>query len=115
MWVWAAKEYLADLYDTCIDAAHAHRQLLWWYAFVADHPVPELVRLATTISAWEPEFLAYFKTRGTNGRVEGINRLIKHIKRLGYGFTNTDNYRLRILYRCRPLPSHPSQQQTPAA
>jgi hypothetical protein len=28
---------------------------------------------------------------------------------------NTDNYRLRILYRCRPLPSNPSQQQTHAA
>jgi transposase len=112
LWVWAAKEYLAGIYDTCTNIAHAHRQLLWWYGFVADHPVPELVRLATTISAWETEFLAYFDTRATNGRVEGINRLIKHIKRLGYGFTNTDNYRLRILYRCRPLPCDPSQQQT---
>jgi transposase len=115
LWVWAAKEYLADLYDTCNTVAHAHRQLLWWYGFVADHPVPELVRLASTISAWEPEFLAYFETRATNGRVEGVNRVIKHIKRIGYGFTNTDNYRLRILYRCRPLPSNPSQQQTHAA
>jgi transposase len=115
LWVWAAKEYLADLYDTCVHVAHARRQLWWWYSFVADHPVPELVRLATTISAWEAEFLAYFETRATNGRVEGINRLIKHIKRLGYGFTNTDNYRLRILYRCRPLPCNLSQQQTPAA
>jgi hypothetical protein len=38
-------------------------------------------------------------TRATNGRTEGTNRVIKHIKRLGFGFTNTHNYRLRILYR----------------
>jgi hypothetical protein len=28
------------------------------YGFVAEHPVPELVTLASTIAAWEDEFLA---------------------------------------------------------
>lgn len=102
---WAAKEYLADIYDRCHSVAHARRQLAWWYGFIVDHPVPELVRLATTISAWQDQFLAYFETGATNGRTEGLNRIIKHIKRLGFGYTNTKNYRLRILYRCRPLPS----------
>ena len=116
LWTWAAKEHLTDIYDHATDAAHAHRQLLWWYSFVADHPVPELVTLATTISAWEDELLAYFDTGATNGRTEGVNRLIKHIKRLGFGFTNTNNYKLRILYRCRPLPSSgPAPADTPAA
>ncbi len=81
---WAAKEYLSDLYDNCHTVEHARRQLAWWYSFVAEHPVPELVRLAGTISAWESEFLAYFATGATNGRTEGINQVIKHIKRLGY-------------------------------
>src|SRR5699024_6845832 len=54
---WAAKEDLIWIYDSSVDRAHAHRRLLWWYGFVADHPVPELVRLATTISAWEDDFL----------------------------------------------------------
>jgi transposase len=112
---WAAKEYLTDLYDNCHSIDHARRQLTWWYCFVAEHPVPELVRLATTISAWETEFLAYFATGATNGRTEGTNRVIKHIKRLGYGFTNTHNYRLRLLYRCRPLPSTPPATAHPAA
>lgn len=116
LWTWAAKEYLADLYDTCVDRAHAQRQLMWWYSFIADHHVPELVRLATTISQWENEFLNYFDTRATNGRVEGRNRIIKHVKRLGFGFTNTDNYTLRIRYRCLPVtsPIKPAKQ-APAA
>src|SRR5690606_29013992 len=63
LYAWAAKEYLAGIYDTCKTVTHARRQLLWWYGFVADHPVPELVRLASTISAWETEFLAFFDTR----------------------------------------------------
>jgi len=116
LWTWAATQHLTDLHDHSFDRAHAHHQLLWWYGFVADHPVPELVTLATTISAWEAELLAYFDTAATNGRTEGVNRLIKHVKRIGFGFTNTGNYKLRILYRCRPLPSSgPAPAYTAAA
>ena len=28
------------------------------------------------------------------------NRIIKAVKRQGFGYTNADNYRLRVLYRC---------------
>jgi transposase len=115
LWAWAAKEHLADIYDQCRSVDHARRRLWWWYGFVADHPVPELVQLASTLSTWQNELLAYFSTRATNGRTEGTNRIIKHIKRLGFGFTNTHNYRLRILYRCRPLPSNPPATAHPAA
>jgi hypothetical protein len=62
-----------------------------------------------------PSQLACFTTRATNGRTEGTNRILKHIKRLGFGYTNTENYRLRILYRCRPLPSAPPARARPAA
>src|SRR5699024_6050656 len=113
---WAAKEELTWIYDSSVDRAHAHRRLLWWYGFVAEHPVPELVRLATTISAWQDEFLAYFATdRLTNRVPEDLNRNIKQIKRVGFGFRHPDNYRLRILYRCRPLPSTPPATTDPAA
>jgi transposase len=80
MWAWAAKEYLNEIYDTAVNRAHAHRMLLWWYWFVAEHPITELVKLASTISTWEPEFLAYFDNRCTNGLVEGKIRIIKHVK-----------------------------------
>ncbi|MCG6138735.1 MAG: transposase, partial [Nostoc sp. LLA-1] len=35
--------------------------------------------------------------RTTSGTVEGINNKLKLIKRLGYGFRNFSNFRLRSL------------------
>lgn len=39
----------------------------------------------------------YFANRTSSGIMEGINNKIKLIKRLGYGFTNVDNFRARLL------------------
>ena len=50
-----------------------------------------------TLKNWFSEITAYFETRTTNGVVEGINNRLKLIKRLGYGFRNFDNFRLRCL------------------
>jgi transposase len=36
----------------------------------------------------------------SNGPTEAINLLIKKIKRVGRGFRNFDNYRLRLLLHC---------------
>ena len=47
------------------------------------------------------ELLAYFTTGGaSNGPTEGLNLLIKKIKRVGHGFRNFGNYRLRLLLHC---------------
>jgi transposase len=39
----------------------------------------------------------YFLSRSSSGIMEGINNKIKQIKRQAYGFTNFDNFRLRLL------------------
>jgi len=39
----------------------------------------------------------YFLSRTTSGVMEGINNRIKLIKRQGYGFSNFDNFRTRLL------------------
>lgn len=94
---WLAKELVREIY-TAHGLAHAQRRLIVFYDFVADADVPELVRLAKTIAAWEDEILAFHTTDGlSNGPTEGINLLIKKIKRVGHGFRNFDNYRLRLL------------------
>ena len=62
--------------------------------------VPELERLARTIARWETPILRWHRTRLTNAATEGTNLIIKNIKRLGFGFRNFDNYRLRLLLRC---------------
>jgi transposase len=63
--------------------------------------VPELERLARTISQWEDEILAYFTTgRASNARTEATNLLVKRTKRVGFGFRSFRNYRLRLLLSC---------------
>ena len=49
------------------------------------------------LTNWREEILNYFEYRITNGFVEGKNNRIKTIKRMGYGYRNTNNFRLRIL------------------
>ena len=62
--------------------------------------VAETNRLARTMRAWQPELLACFDRWFTNGPTEGTNRIIKAVKRQGFGYTNAQNYRWRVLYCC---------------
>jgi transposase len=97
---WIAAQELRLLYREP-DRTHAQRRLLRWFTAIADHEVPELLRLARTIDAWRDELLAYFDTGGvSNGPTEAINGLIKKIKRVGHGYRNFANYRLRLLLHC---------------
>lgn len=57
----------------------------------------EIQRLSRTLRRWQPQILAYHATHLTNSITESMNNLIKRIKRIGYGFTNFDNYRTRTL------------------
>ena len=61
----------------------------------------ELSRLARTVRAWEAEILAFHATGGcSNGPTEAVNLLIKKVNRVGRGFRNFTNYRLRLLLHC---------------
>jgi transposase len=72
--------------------------------------IPELERLARTISAWQDEILAYHVCgRASNGPTEAVNLLIEKIRRVGHGFRNLHNYRLRLLLRCGGITWHTHQ------
>jgi transposase len=64
-------------------------------------PIPEIARLGRTLRSRRAEFLAYFDTDGANnGPTEAINLLVEKIRRIGHGFRNFDNYRLRLQLHC---------------
>lgn len=64
-------------------------------------PVPEVARLGRTLRSWQVELLAYFDTAGaSNGPTEAMNLLVEKIRRIGHGFRNFDNHRLRLLLSC---------------
>jgi transposase len=94
-----AKELLRDTY-LAADALEARRRLVVFYDHCAQSEVAELARLAHTIARWEVPILRWHNTRLTNAATEGTNLVIKNIKRLGFGFRNFDNYRLRLLLCC---------------
>jgi transposase len=98
---WMAAHELRYLYRRGRDLPDARRRLHDVLQRCVFSEVPELLRLARTLDAWRDEVLAYFTTDGvSNGPTEAINLLIKRIKRVGFGFRNFNNYRLRLLLHC---------------
>ena len=72
-----------------------------FYRWVDGVQVAELSRLAHTVRSWEAEILAWHAADGCSNRpTEAINLLIKKVKRVGQGFRNFNNYRLRLLLHC---------------
>jgi transposase len=97
---WQGKELLRAVYRA-VGPATAHAALDRFYRWCDGVQVPELSRLARTVRAWEAEILAFHATNGcSNGPTEAVNLLVKKVKRVGHGFRNFANYRLRLLLHC---------------
>ena len=103
---WVAAQELRAIYR-CRDRDQASARLYDWTVTCIDSHVPELPRLARTLTTWRAEFLAYFSTgRISNGPTEAVNLLIKKILRVAHGFRNFHNYRLRLLLHCGITSQH---------
>jgi transposase len=64
---------------------------------------PEIQRLGRTIHRWFDKICNYHLAKMSNGPTEALNNLIKRIKRIGFGFRNFENYRIRaLLYAGKP-------------
>jgi transposase len=98
--VWQAKELLRAVYRAAGPPA-ARAALERFSRWCDGVQLPELSRLARTVRTWQAEILAWHATNGcSNGPTEAINLLVKKIKRVGHGFRNFTNYRLRLLLHC---------------
>jgi transposase len=93
---WLAQDLCALYQRDSLDAAR--RDLDRLLARMTSCPVPEIARLGRTLASWRGELLAYWPTGGaSNGPTEAMNLLIEKIRRVGHGYRNFDNYRLRLL------------------
>lgn len=98
---WNVKEDLLDLlalHGTGADRATICRLLVRFYESAGASGLPEMERLATTVSTWWPQICAAITTGVTNAASEGVNRLIKTDARCAFGYRNPANQRLRA--RC---------------
>jgi transposase len=74
---------------------------LWsFYSWCAAADIPELTALAGTVETWWPAIEAFLHTGITNARTEGLNRLVKQVKRSACGFRNVTNSHRRIRLHC---------------
>jgi transposase len=93
---WVAKESVRDVYlaDDPTDATLLLDKTIEGCRL---DEVPEIRSLGRTLSRWRAEILAHHATGASNGPTEGLNLLVKKVKRAGHGFRSFANYRLRIL------------------
>ncbi|NEP53965.1 MAG: ISL3 family transposase [Moorea sp. SIO3C2] len=87
------REDFRDIFDDHHDWAEGSFALIDWMKEAKD----TFKNSIGTLNRWFSEITAYFETRTTSGAVEGLNNRLKLIKRLGYGFRNFENFRLRCL------------------
>ncbi len=112
---WLAKESVRDIYLTD-DPAEAGTLIDKAIAGCAADEVEEIRSLAKTLSRWRNEIVAHHHTGASNGPTEGLNLLVKKVKRCGHGFRKFENYRLRVLLHAggvsRPDPPAPPRIRT---
>jgi len=116
---WLAKESVRDIYlvDDPADAATlVDKTILGCHR----DDVAEIQTLGHTLSRWRTEMLNHHTTGASNGPTEGLNLVIKKVKRAGHGFRRFDHYRLRCLLHAggitwpnRPSPPRIRTRQSP--
>jgi len=90
------KESLYQLYRTK-GYDKASRALIKLTDRMALSKLDEIKKLRRTLMKWRQEILNYFKTKLTNARTEGYNRVAKGEQYSAFGVRNFINYRLRML------------------
>ena len=79
-------------------------QLLFMIQELKESKFPHLVTLGETFDSWLQEIASMWRFTKNNSITEGFHRKMKLIQRRAYGFKNFENYRLRVLSLCGPIP-----------
>jgi len=94
---WHAKETVRTLYGID-DPADAEAFIDELIDDMSDAEMPPEVRsLGGTLRRWRDHIVAWHRSKVSNGPTEGMNNLIKRIKRVGFGLRRFRNYRVRVL------------------
>jgi transposase len=81
------RQILQELMDHCLKQAMPY----------------EVQKFGRTLKRWFEKICNYHLAKVSNGPTESLNNLIKRIKRVGFGFRNFENYRIRaLLYAGKP-------------
>ena len=100
---YGVKEAVTRFYET-EDPAQAEELLRDIIDLGSKPSSPFEVRVfARTLENWFDQILAWHEAKVSNGPTEGMNNLLKRTKRVAFGFTNFQNFRIRaLLYAGKP-------------
>ena len=102
---WHAKETLRGIYDIADPETGAETVEQLADEFQDPWLPDEINKLGRTLHRWRPptQISNWHRARVTNAATEAANNLIKRVKRVAFGFTNFNNYRIRaLLYAGKP-------------
>lgn len=76
------------------------RRLVKWYGLVRESKSRVFRGFAKLVRKYRKNIETYIKTGLTTAVSEGLNNKIKVLKRMGYGYTNQNAFKNKILQRC---------------
>lgn len=97
------KEDFQALFNQSLDETEAEKQLQSWIARVEVSPDKALKQFVGTLRNWWQQILNYFTGRFNNGFAEGVNLKIKTLNRRGFGYRNSQSFRLHVLVAFIPF------------
>lgn len=73
--------------------------LVLWYRYACESKLKPFRKFAATLRKYRRYIEGYVKSGLTTALSEGLNNKIKVVKRMGYGYTNPESFKLKILQR----------------
>jgi transposase len=94
------REALRAIFEdrTIQSPAEGRKRLQAWLERVEQLGITALTTFCTTLHNWFDEIANYFRSRASNGRVEGLNHGLRAIIWRAFGMANFENFRLRVLH-----------------
>ena len=94
------REALRAIFEdrTIRSPAEGRKRLQAWLGGVEQLGITALTTFCTTLRNWFNEIANYFRSRASNGRVEGLNHGLRAILWRAFGMANFENFRLRVLH-----------------
>lgn len=86
-----------SLFDEATDGAHLQTQLRAWMDSVGQLGYEGFEAFVKTLTKWLVPISNYASTGLTNAVTEGLNNLIRYLKRVSFGLPNFKHLRLRVL------------------
>ena len=94
------REALRAIFDdrTISKPAEGRKRLQAWMKQVQGLGLTALDKFCKTLGNWLDKIANYFRSRGSNGRTEGLNHGLRAILWRAFGMANFQNFRLRVLH-----------------